>query len=259
MPPSPIPAPLPPWARAALQIAPYVGGWLYDALTYHNPAPTVMQWRHLQIRCKNTATGSVVQDDAVIGFDLVNITGGNVDNSWTTSDYTTCEALFDTWLTAVKVYTASYGTYSEYRWYTHQFNDPDTSPAIMDAGPPARVTAKAVVGTGGTSAAPQVSMSVTEKTAWPRHWGRFYMPFSSVAMGTGMRFSTAAIDAVANATSTLYSGLATAEFFPVVPVTQIDRSPARALITVNQIQVDDVPDVVRRRRPRNTTYRKILP
>jgi hypothetical protein len=57
----------------------------------------------------------------------------------------------------------------------------------------------------------------------------------------------------------LYSALATAELFPVVAVTQVDKAPSRGLLTIDKVTIDDIPDVIRRRRPRNTVYRKTLP
>jgi hypothetical protein len=59
--------------------------------------------------------------------------------------------------------------------------------------------------------------------------------------------------------STRYGALMAAEFFPVVPVTQVDKLASRGLLTVQEIQVDNVPDVIRRRRIAATGYRKILP
>jgi len=44
-----------------------------------------------------------------------------------------------------------------------------------------------------------------------------------------------------------------------VPTTQVNGVASRQLLGIAKIQVDNVPDVVRRRRPRTTTYRKVLP
>jgi hypothetical protein len=107
--------------------------------------------------------------------------------------------------------------------------------------------------------ATQVAMSVTEKTAFPGHWGRFYLPLSGGSDFTSTRrFDTATVDSVANAVGACYATLQTAEFFPVIPVTQVDKTPARGLLQVTDVQVDDVPDVVRRRRLSQTTYRKVV-
>jgi len=44
--------------------------------------------------------------------------------------------------------------------------------------------------------------------------------------------------------------------WPFVPSTQADGVLAPAMLGISEVQVDDVPDVVRRRRPRQTSYRK---
>jgi hypothetical protein len=106
---------------------------------------------------------------------------------------------------------------------------------------------------------PQVAFALTEKTAWPKHWGRTYLPTPQGLHVFGDRWTSACVDTIVGAANTLYQGLAAAEFFPVVPVTQVASDPARALVGITQVQGDDIPDVIRRRRPRNTTYRKVLP
>jgi hypothetical protein len=42
-------------------------------------------------------------------------------------------------------------------------------------------------------------------------------------------------------------------------VTQAQKADLRGLLTISEVQVDDVPDVIRRRRAHTTTYRKVLP
>jgi hypothetical protein len=54
--------------------------------------------------------------------------------------------------------------------------------------------------------------------------------------------------AIGNATDTLYDGLHTDHFNCCVPCTQLDKQPVRALLGVTQLAVDDIPDVIRRRR-----------
>jgi hypothetical protein len=63
-----------------------------------------------------------------------------------------------------------------------------------------------------------------------------------------------------------FQNLMSEEFFPVVPITQIQTGgpssgsvPTRALLTMSGVQMDDVPDVQRRRRPENATHRMVLP
>lgn len=259
MAPSPIPAPLPKWAKAIIELAPFVVTYLEDLLTYKGDHDVTDHWRKLALHWHYTATGGTPRDDVYCTFDIANITGGSLDDSWTTGDYTTCEAAIDTMVTALNSHIPNCYQLVEYRWYRRKFNDYTEQKPFADSGPPERVTAKAITGGTANVMPTQTSMSITEKTAFPRHWGRFYLPVSGGSdMTTARRFDTAAVDAVANAVGACYATLQTAEFFPVVPVTQVDKAPARGLLQVTAVQVDDVPDVQRRRRLSQTSYRKIV-
>jgi hypothetical protein len=59
--------------------------------------------------------------------------------------------------------------------------------------------------------------------------------------------------------STLYSGLAGSDFQIAVPVTSIDKVDARVLLNVTSVQIDDIPDVIRRRRPKFAALRVVAP
>jgi hypothetical protein len=63
------------------------------------------------------------------------------------------------------------------------------------------------------------------------------------------------VDNVLAAADTLYEAWAAAELFAVVPVSQVNKAPYRALLGVRQLQVDDIPDIQRRRRPRQVKTR----
>jgi hypothetical protein len=66
-------------------------------------------------------------------------------------------------------------------------------------------------------------------------------------------------NAMATAAGALYSGMADSDFQIVVPILQVDKIPNRSLVGVSSIQVDDVPDIIRRRRPRNPLLRVVKP
>lgn len=275
MPPSPIPAPLPPWAKAALYLAPVIddvikesAGFLWDLLTHEGQAPELSTWRHLQVRIKNMGASSTAKDDAWVTFDIANITGGSLDSTWSAGDYTTVEGLFDTYWTALKPKISTLYSVAEYRWYKRSFTALPSAPIppgdrdkpFVDGGPPEKVTTKSIAGTGVNIMPPQVAISVTEKTAWPKHWGRFYLPGpDAMLLTTAGRLSSSSVTSILTPTSALFSGLATAEFPVVVPVTQLNKDPARLLLTVNQIQIDDVLDVIRRRRYATPLIRSVAP
>lgn len=256
----PIPIPLPPWAKFVLRYGPAAGGFLWALVDYlrQEDDQAALEWRKVMIRYSDTASAEA-RDDAFITLDLVNVTNGNIDTTWSTGDYTTAEGHLDTMFTNLKPNFAAEYTVDQYRWYRRMFNPyENTTKAFADSGPPVRITTKAITGTLG-SCFKQMSCAVTEKTPWPKHWGRFYLPQIALTPGSGGRWASGTVDTVAGYVNTCYGALAAAELFPVVPVTQVDKDPLRCLVGVEKIQVDNVPDVVRRRRPASTTYRKVLP
>lgn len=262
MPPSPIPAPLPPWARTLLQVAPFIQAGLQEVLQYIHALNDVStapasEWRHVQIVWENT-TNTEAADRWVNSLDLVNITNGAVDNSWTDGDYNTVHTQVSGLISSYLALMNSQTHCKEVRYYRRQFNPLSISNPYPPSGPPERIY---TVGTAGsissTNALPrQVAITHTEKTVYPRHWGRSYWPAiaSSQVDGPGY-IATATVDSWGTSLVTRYAALQAAEFFPVVPVTQIQGAPARGLLQVTGIQVDNVFDIIRRRRASITTHR----
>jgi hypothetical protein len=116
-----------------------------------------------------------------------------------------------------------------------------------------------IAGAATQYGAPQCAMTHTEKTTYPRHWGRAYWPFvGSQLIAPSGHFDTVHVDAHAAALQSVYHNLMVAEFFPCVPTTMALKVPSRNLLGITSIQVDNVADVVRRRRTHQTTYKKEL-
>lgn len=253
------------WKRFLVQLAEDVGLGLFTYLVSQLEQGAALDeaelaWMRLHcVITRSTPTGTS-EDKAVCTFDLVNITGGAVDTTWTSGDFTACETLLDTFWTTVMGQSTANHTLDEYRWYLRRFNPLTTTKPYQDSGPPVRITDKNIVGSSTSYTPYQVAMSVTEKTAWPHHWGRVYLPgVASNNVLTNGRFGSTPITTFANAFQTLYAGLQTAEFFPVVPVTQVNKQPVRGLLGVSSIQIDDIPDVVRSRRPKQPAIRTVRP
>jgi len=255
------PTPLPAWAAAGLlNAAAPLATYYQDLLQYIENLGTDDEWRKLQVRFKNIASGAVSADDAIVTFDLTNITGGQLDSTWTTGDYTTCEAKFDTFFTSWLPSMPNYWRVSEYRWYKQKFNPLTESAPIAPAITPDRIATRSLTGSATSMAPAQTAITVTEKTVWPKHWGRFYLPGPDAGdTVAGGRIHVAAQTALVNAAGVLYSGLAGSDFQVVIPVTQVDKVPQRSLVTVSSVQVDDIIDVIRRRRPRNALSRLVKP
>jgi len=152
-----------------------------------------------------------------------------------------------TFWTAVQALVSNKATLREVRWY----DVPETAPYK-----PIFVETIPVVSGGATgSAAPlptQVAMSVTFKTANRKNWGRFYLPcLTSSVLSTNGYFDTSPVDIVATAADALTNRSLTPYMCIWSKTTGVAQDPMF-------VQVDDVPDVVRRRRANVTTYRKQL-
>jgi hypothetical protein len=209
-------------------------------------------------------------DRYVNSFDVVNITGGEIDSSWTSTDLNDLTVGLNAMLTTMLSLYPSDMKCLEYRYYLRYFAPitpvADRGPDWKDepygpSGPPLQVVPKNAVGTAtGVSLPPQVSLAHTEKTAYPRHWGRSYWPgISSTYLDTHGIWGSSGVNAVADAVKAGFDALATDELYPMVPVTQVDKQPFRGLLGITQLQVDNVPDIQRRRRASVTTQRVVRP
>jgi hypothetical protein len=151
----------------------------------------------------------------------------------------------------------------QYRWYAVGPEIEEALGAPGRTGPPRRIVDVEIAGTHSTSGVgslpPQVAVSVTEQTSDPQAWGRFYMPAPAAEWVTTYgRVHSTFHTALANAADTLYEACVTAGAIPVVyssakperetkAGTTLPPKDARAL-TVDQLQVDDLYDVIRSRR-----------
>lgn len=265
------PVPNPKLAKAIFKALEWALPIAYAALVDYNGHTTAvhdLEWRRLAVEISRTTPGGTVEDRAVTTWDLLNITGGDIDTSWTTTDYTTAEAAFDEfWGTWAGLASSSHAVVG-YKWYAMRFADPMTaSHRFENTGPPQRAVSKAIPGTGSSAPLPyQIACAITEKTAIPRHWGRVYIPgIATVSMGTQGRWGSGFTTFFANAAAELVDDLGTAQLFPVVATTQMkaDGSPPGTLTLkpgLNQITslvVDDIPDVIRSRRPKQPLLRTI--
>lgn len=263
------PTPIAAYSATAAAVNPFDPvDWATAALQYLENITTTEEWRKVMLIWSDNTAGGISADQCVTTLDLTNITGGALDSSWTTGDYTTCEGLMDTFVTAFKPYTQQRLKFTGYRWYKRQFTDVPSSPLpagtrdepFKDSGPPTRITTKSVTSTSTQVAVPQSAITVTKRTPWPHHWGRNYLPgIGAESLDITGRIKPAACDAIALAFHNLVTGLAAADFQVVVPCTQFDKDPIRALLQITSISVDDVVDVHRSRRLKYVGYRGVKP
>jgi hypothetical protein len=154
----------------------------------------------------------------------------------------------------------------EYRYYRMRFNAEDPGPAGMPAikpkpfqltGPPVNITPSVKAGTNVVQSPYQVAATVTFRTPFPKHWGRIYLPTFSGTLTNFGRIGPTAQTNIANAAFDLQDDLQAAGFLVVVPMTQMAKQKFHGLLGVTKVVVDDIPDVIRRRRPKMAAIRQV--
>lgn len=245
--------------RAAEEAVPLGLAWLTTDLADNAEATGDFEWRRFVYEVTRTTPSGTTEDRAQFKLDLINITSGDIDNTWTTGDLTTCHNALFALGTALKPYTAPTHSFDRIKAYRMRFNPvPDLKRPFADSGPPVWNAQSAQVGTGTGVLPYQVAATVTLRTAWPKHWGRIYLPGPhATAIDTTGRFTSTYRGGVNGAVDACLDTLAAADFFPVVPVGQLDKDPFHALLGVELNVTDDVPDVQRRRRPRSVAARSV--
>lgn len=225
-----------------------------------------LTWMRWHCIVQRTTPVGTVEDRAGFKLDLLNITSGAVDSTWTSTDFTQAITPIDTFLTAIKLQTTPAHSYVEHVVYGMRFNPADPGPIapgvtprpFLNTGPPIYRTPATQVGQAGLSVLPyQTACSITFRTAWPKHWGRIFPPGLTPTLTANGRWTTSGIQNIANAARAMGSGLADRGFLLVTPVSQLDKQPFHALLGVTDYVVDDVPDVIRRRRPKQASVRAL--
>jgi hypothetical protein len=225
---------------------------------------SAFELREVAINWSRNAAGKPPEDLAMVTMHFLNSTGGVPDASWTTADYESVETKLDALWTALKGMYSSSGSVT-LAGYTWRADGPAFKPFGASLSPTLRITNRSVAGLDpGEQLPPQVAVSVTEviPSTFVAHnvegvgdqtrnrWGRFYLPAPVVSMCDDGRPSTAFLTNVANAVQTFYNACVADDFIPVV------YSPTTGHAwSIDEIHVDDVFDVIRSRRFRNTLSR----
>lgn len=233
-----------------------------------------LEWRYVAFSFQRSTPVSTLEDRAMFGLNVTNITNGDLDKSWTTQDYTDCDTAFTEFFTAIKANISTSHTLIDYRYYKKTFNasipantpadaiDPATGKKYIrfnKLGAPEHIFAVNMPGTAAQQPLPyQCSCSITLKTPTPKHWGRIYLPgLTSAGVTTNGRLISSMCTFNANQMAELIDDLHQKGFQIVVPTTQVQNVIHYALSTVSQVVVDDIPDVQRRRRPKQAALRSV--
>lgn len=243
-------------------------GTMVEVATFPGP----FSLRKLHVIWGRGSGAALPEDDAICTFHFMKLVGGNPDDDWTDSNFLRVEQLFDAAWGALQGRYCPGVTLREYRWYEA---GPDIEAALGGqgrTGPPRRVVARSVPGSSSSQVAapPQVAISITEKTNAANAWGRFYLPNPAATTDTfteSGRIEPAFQVLLATAFESMYDTLRQ-ESLPVVVYSQakaqrpsagggtLPAIGARAL-TVDQLQVDDIPDVIRSRRYNTPLLREL--
>jgi hypothetical protein len=194
------------------------------------------------------ATADVGADPAFMHFDVLNTTSGSPDDTWIAADYNAVESALGSLAGAMATWMPTGYKVTEFIWHR-------VGTGVSKPNPAERTTivTTPVTGTGGARSLPQTSCSLTFRTGVRRSWGRTYMPLGDQPISF-QRVPAATVDAIATAVNAFVTSLASSDMHLVVV-----SKPLASSLNVEHIEVDDVADVIRRRRWKQTKYRKILP
>jgi hypothetical protein len=216
--------------------APGVGSWVYMLLDMGEIQRVAVQY----------GWGTADLNTAVTTHDWF----WEHEEATTATDFEPVEAKLDTFFTSLSNLVGKQLWVRGYRWTKLKDNGSGAD------GPSHRFATRALNPTSSTVAntTPQVACSVTEITAVRRRWGRFYLPWPAADRIDGVtgRYKSDWVDLIAAAAKTLYTPIE-GDWRPVVY-----GEPDPHILDIESIRVDDVPDIIRTRRWRQSTYRKTL-
>lgn len=265
-----------PWSKVLYFVARELGAALaYKAFDYgleifsasgDDPNVEGTEWRRFVTVAQNSDTQDRA-DDAMFSFDIVNLTGGVPDSSWTQGDYDIIGGQLVTFLQAVAPYMNTNYTFTEVAAYRRAFAPyPPAGVSLadtkhfVDSGPPEHIYPLGLSGTGGGQCASQSCSTLTEITAVRSHWGRLYLPpVGHLAVDPNGRLEAINLQRLVAGLETFFETIMGSQFFPVVPTTQIDKVANHTLQTVSAVAIDNTLDVIRRRRFKAPTTRVELP
>lgn len=192
------------------------------------------------------STPALTREDVMISHvDWVSAPGAS-ETKLSSAERTSILTALSTWWTTARTLTCPSFTLREFRVY--DFDPIDTRP-----GPPVQVQS---VGTAGSSASgrlpDQIAITQTYKTPSRKHWGRSYLPVvnQGIIDTTYGRFTNGHCTALANVTRTLLQQ--TGSSGACKPV--VASIAHKATLTIKELQVDNVPDVQRRRRVKQKSF-----
>lgn len=218
---------------------------LFDRVEVDESQP-IFGYRYVAVIGQKDAAAGVWTQRAQYSVAFVNVTGGDPDYTWTTADFQAIESGSEAMWTALASKVPTTYRLEEHRWYAF-------GPGVTPPNPVHRYVTLGTPIVGTSSAATHMSAACagTIKTTLRKHWGRFYFPVSVSICDAAGRLSVGQADALAAAYRTWLMSGSGQGVFPCVY-----DSTRHVVHGMTALQVDDIPDVIRRRRQSVTQYRK---
>jgi len=165
------------------------------------------------------------------------------------------EGITDTLWTSLKPNISTEWTLARYEWREWKASHPLGKTGIAKFDPVSRTTIKNQPGTAAGQRLPdQSALTITLETASRRHWGRSYLGgFTTAKMAAFGHTSTADCDNISGYFRTAFNSAAA---LPAITNPVVLSAKYRGILAIRLLQMDDVWDVIRRRRAKTATYRK---
>jgi hypothetical protein len=209
---------------------------------------------------RTTPTGTT-EDMATFGIHFVMRPGvAGLSDHLVAGDASAVEGLFQTkcW-DVIKPLIANDWSYAYLAWRNFGASFPQDERGITKHGPVWRAGPVASPGTSTFARLPdQVASTVSYRTCSRRHWGRSYvggLTTDALIDSKLGRIHNGVVDAFAGAWEQFFESC---QALPRMIEPVVWSAKYRAVMSVHQIVVDDVPDTIRRRRPKQAAYRKII-
>src|SRR3954451_167730 len=148
--------------REAPYVVPVAVKYLEGALDGNESVPT-LAWMRWICEFSRASPVGTTEDRGQFKMDIVNITGGAIDSTWTTGDFTNVQAEFDNLITNVKAHVNPAWTFVGHKAYKMSYNVADPGPgarskaagwAFNPTGPPVWQTAVTTPMTGTAGGMP---------------------------------------------------------------------------------------------------------
>jgi hypothetical protein len=258
-------APIAAWASRLFRYAGEAAWAAYELQfeAVHELPTEDISWTRVEFHFTRNTPSGTTEDRAITKLDLASMDDAPLAASLSSGERTTAGGILTTLFATIMASSSNTHKLVERRWYDMRFRTPMTpQERFADRGAPVQIDPLSVSGSLSTSGEVpyQSAMSITFKTAARRHWGRMYLPgLDSGNLDTNGRIASALTVSFANAFETAIEALAADGTLVVVPSTQVDGVLTGALLLPHTLQIDDIPDVIRRRRAKSAAIRTTRP